>query len=269
MARGPGARTRIRASVFTAVPAGLARVDTDSVTDRRDPLCLVLWDIDHTLIETRGLGRDLYGRAFERATGRHMERAADVTGQTEPAILSATLKLHGLDDDEQVQASYARALADEYQEHAADLRRRGQVLPGAREALIALSQQPNIVQSVLSGNLRAVSIIKLTTFDLDRYVDLDSGAYGGDDHHRPNLVAVAQGRASGRHGCPFTRTNTVLIGDSTHDVRTGVEGGSAVIGVASGSDSEEALHEAGADAVLPDLGDVERLIRALRSATGS
>src|SRR5207248_4173095 len=147
---------------------------------------LVLWDIDHTLIETRGLGREFYRRAFEAVTGRTMEREAEVTGRTEPAILAETLKLHGIEDDSPYQARYGAALAAEYEEHRKQLRERGRVLPGAREALAALSERSEVVQSVLSGNLKAVSRVKLAVFGLDRYLDFEAGAFGDDDTHRPN-----------------------------------------------------------------------------------
>lgn len=33
---------------------------------------LVLWDIDHTLMATRGLGRELWAEAFHQVTGVRM-----------------------------------------------------------------------------------------------------------------------------------------------------------------------------------------------------
>jgi hypothetical protein len=39
-----------------------------------------------------------------------------------------------------------------------------------------LGQQPGILQSVLTGNLRQVAITKLQAFDLDRYIDFEIGA---------------------------------------------------------------------------------------------
>jgi len=228
-----------------------------------DERLLVLWDIDHTLIETKGLGSELYRQAFETVTGRHMEQQADVTGQTEPAILTATLKLHGIEDDEQYQAPYAEALAAEYARHAEELRARGRVLLGVREALATLAKRSDVIQTVLSGNLRAVSIIKLQVFGLDQYLDFAVGAYGDDDTHRPNLVRVAQRRATEKYGGVFNRTSTVVIGDSTHDVRTAHDGGAAIVAVASGRDDEDALRQGGADTVLPDLTDTGRVLRAL------
>lgn len=51
---------------------------------------LVLWDIDHTLIDTRGVGRELSAAAFLRATGRGMRQQAKIDGITEPVIFRET-----------------------------------------------------------------------------------------------------------------------------------------------------------------------------------
>jgi hypothetical protein len=55
------------------------------------PHVLVLWDIDHTLLETRGVGSTIYQRAFNAATGRTFGRLAEVSGRTELDIMRETL----------------------------------------------------------------------------------------------------------------------------------------------------------------------------------
>jgi phosphoglycolate phosphatase len=224
-------------------------------------MTLVLWDIDHTLIETRGLGEELYKAAFERTTGRDMTRKAEVTGRTELAILAETLKLHGLQPSEEYAADYARELAQQYELNADELRRRGRVLPGAREALAALAGGNDVVQSVLTGNLRAVAITKIKVFGLFEYVDFEVGAYGDDDEDRPKLVAVAQQRAATKFGARFDRRSTVIVGDSPSDVQTGLKGGARVVAVASGGSSPEDLRRAGATSVLDDLVDTSAVLR--------
>ncbi|WSK72113.1 HAD hydrolase-like protein [Streptomyces sp. NBC_01276] len=49
--------------------------------------------------------------------------------------------------------------------------------------------------------------------------------------------------------------NTVIIGDSLEGVRTGIEGGALIIGVASGKTTVDELTEAGTDVVLESLED--------------
>ena len=229
---------------------------------------LVLWDIDHTLIETRGVGSQFYQAAFEEVTGRKLERKADVTGKTEQAILAETLRLHGLDQSAAYQEGYARALAEQYRRNAALLRQRGRALPGAAEAVASLAQHPGIVQTVLTGNYRAVAAIKLEVFGLDKHIDLDVGAYGEDSSDRPPLVAIARQRAATKYGHAFTEGNTVIVGDNSHDITAGRVGGAAVVAVASGRDSAEQLRDAGAGTVLPDLTGTANVVAAVLNATG-
>lgn len=226
---------------------------------------LILWDIDHTLIETRGLGGELYANAFHAAVGTPMVHKADVTGQTEPSILIATLRLHGIAEDEPYLSRYQKALPAEYDRHRDELAQRGRILPGAQQTLAALAGRPDLVQSVLTGNLREVARIKLEVFGLDPYVDLDAGSFGDDDTDRPRLVAIAQHRATAKYGTVFDRDNTVVIGDSSHDINTGMQGGAHTAGVASGSESIGQLRSAGADVAWPDLIDTPSIEAFLTS----
>jgi len=209
------------------------------VPNNPEPRLLVLWDVDHTLIETRGVGFRLYQAAFEQITGLPMAHKAEITGRTERAILAETLRLHGLESSEEYQARYVAALARQYEEHAEELRQRGRALPGAKEALAAVAELPGVVQTVLSGNLRAVAVTKLRVFGLDQCIDFEIGAYGDDEEDRPKLVAVARQRAEEKYGVAFERSSAVIVGDSPSDVETGTKGGATVIGVASGKGSAE------------------------------
>lgn len=47
----------------------------------------------------------------------------------------------------------------------------------------------------------------------------------------------------------------MIIGDSLEGVRTGIEGGALIIGVASGKTTVDELTEAGTDVVLESLED--------------
>jgi phosphoglycolate phosphatase-like HAD superfamily hydrolase len=77
-------------------------------------------------------------------------------------------------------------------------------------------------------------------------------------------VAVAQGKAATAFGFDAARDVTVVIGDTTLDVEAGLYGAARVLAVATGVSSVDELQAAGADAVLPDLRDVERFAAELR-----
>jgi len=105
-------------------------------------------------------------------------------------------------------------------------------------------------------------------FGLDCYIDFDAGGYGSDDDVRANLVGIAQARASARYGEVFCKRNTILVGDTLRDVRAALNGGARVVAVATGTDSPQALLNAGADIVLPDLRDTRAVTEAVAGIAG-
>ncbi|WP_275001968.1 HAD family hydrolase [Promicromonospora iranensis] len=243
---------------------------TAPVTSRGDARALVLWDIDRTLVYVGEVDRTAYREAFAEVVGRPAERLpAKGTGMTMP------LAIRGLLEDNGVSGEMADALLPRMLEavpvrfaaHTEDVRDLGSVLPGAMQALKAVAAEPGVVSTVLTGNLQANALIKLQVFGMERYVDATVGGFSSDDPHRPALVAIAQRRAGKRYGSAFDVGNTVIIGDSLEDVRTGREGGARVIAVASGTTPADRLAEAGADVVLPDLTDAARLLQEIRELT--
>jgi len=142
----------------------------------------------------------------------------------------------------------------------------GTVLPGVREALAAVATHAEdgpVVQAVLTGNLPALAKVKLQPLGLTEHLDLDAGAYGDVSSVRADLVPVARRRAAARYGADFSGRATVLVGDTPHDVEAAIRAGARVVGVATGRFSAAELTHAGADVVLADLTDTERVVAAL------
>lgn len=231
------------------------------------PRLLALWDIDHTLIETRGVGFAIYERAFPAATGRPLVELAKVSGRTELDIMRETLQVNGIDPTDEAVNALAAALICGYEDARTELRERGRALSGARDTLEKLAAVETVFQTVLTGNLRAVARIKLEVFDLDGFFDLAAGAYGNDHHERAELVTIAQKRAGERTGTEFGTANTVLIGDTPHDVAAGLTAGVPTIGVATGKTSLPELRASGATWAVTSVAEVADLVSAM-SRTG-
>ncbi|MGV9313846.1 HAD family hydrolase [Streptomyces sp. NPDC003691] len=229
-------------------------------------MILVLWDIDRTLLYVGDIDRLVYRTVFERVVGRAPERLpAKGTGVTMPVAVKELLTVNGV-PGEQVDAFARRIIGlmpGELERHRERMPTDGLLLPGAVESLSAVRKSPRLLPSVVTGNLRASAEIKLSAFGLIGLVDPAVGGYASDDPHRPALVGVAQRRAGAGYGHSFGRSNTVIVGDSLEDVRTGREGGARVIGVASGTTSAADLADAGADHVIRDLTDPSRLLRLI------
>jgi phosphoglycolate phosphatase len=217
---------------------------------------LVLWDVDYTLVSADGLGTRLYEVVFLEMFGRELPRVAPKAGRTDRAIIADTLAMAGLDAPRERVDAFLATLAR--QVAVADgMNVRVRALPGASDAIAALAagSGSGIRQSVLTGNIRPLAALKLRQAGLNDHLDLDVGAYGDVHEVRAELVPVARLAASQAYGADFGGWSTVLVGDTPLDVEAALAAGARVVGVATGTYSQEELAAAGAHAVLPDLTD--------------
>ena len=106
---------------------------------------LVLWDIDYTLVNARGVGSELYTRVFTGLYGRPLPQPGSMAGRTDRAIAREVLALAGLDGhdgmdglDQQLLVFQA-ALNDTAPAFAARARQVVTALPGASAALAGLA----------------------------------------------------------------------------------------------------------------------------------
>ena len=231
---------------------------------------LVLWDIDRTLLYVGDIDRQVYRETFAEIVGRPAEHLpARGTGVTMPLAIRSLLLDNGVPETEipSLVPRIVELLPQRLAAHTDDLREQGVLLPGAVAALKVVHAQPDYVPTVVTGNLKPNALLKLEAFDLAGFLDTEVGGYSSDNDHRPALVGVAQQRAQAKYGTTFSRANTVIIGDSLEDVRTGMEGGAPVIGVASGKTTADKLASAGADVVLDSLEDLPQLLDAIAATT--
>jgi phosphoglycolate phosphatase-like HAD superfamily hydrolase len=230
---------------------------------------LVLWDIDGTLVQAGDVGRDIFTEAFQAVLGRAPDQLAArmlaMAGRTDPEIALEFLAAHEIAEAEGERhlPAFSEALATALAAKAALIRERGRALPGARETLAALGRSDGVVQSLLTGNVQPNALLKLASFELDGYLDLDVGGFGSDNRHRPSLVEVARAKAEGKYGTAFAGPATVLVGDTPLDVDAGRAGGARVVAVATGPYGVAELEATGADAVLADLRDTEAALAAI------
>lgn len=225
---------------------------------------LVLWDVDGTLIRNGGVSAETYALAFERMTGTAPQARPATDGRTDYQIMRELFAANGRELGDEEAASLFGVLVDAMDAHTGALRERGAALPCAEAALIALGDEPGVVQSVLTGNILPNARVKLDAFGLGRYLDFEVGGFGSDDIVRANLVGAAQHKARAKYAVAFDRHSTLLIGDTPRDVEAALVGGALVLGVATGTSSERELSDAGAHAVMADLCDQERFLAMLR-----
>ena len=226
---------------------------------------LVLWDVDYTLIDSNGVGRELYQTVFGEMFGRDMPQPGSMAGRTDRAIVAEVLTLAGLDDPRQHVDAFHRLMAAHSAGLADRVAQRVRILPGAAEAMAALARLDGrgVVQSLLTGNIRPLAEVKLGPLGLTEHLDLDAGAYGSTHEVRAELVHEARRNASRAYRADFGGDATVIVGDTPLDVEAALVTGARAVGVATGAFTVGELAAAGAHAVLPDLADTDLVVAAI------
>jgi phosphoglycolate phosphatase-like HAD superfamily hydrolase len=229
---------------------------------------LVLWNIDHTLVDVGRVTREAYAEAFQRVTGRPLVRLPPTAGRNESEIIFEALAFNDVVTTDDHLPAFIDALATSFAARRRLIAEHGRVLPGAREALVAIGRLPEALQSVITGSIRPNALIKLSELGLDRFLDAEVGGYGSETFTKGALIELARIRAGRKYGVPFGESATVYIADSPLDVQAGHIAHATVIGVATGTATEAELRAAGADVVLPTLADTPTLVRAVEHLTG-
>jgi len=220
---------------------------------------ILLWDIDGTLLHSDRAGSLAMNRAFRELYGidgaREPLDGINFAGMSDRSIVRLVADACAIPWSD---ADEARFL-DHYETVLAETvaARQGRVLPGVREALDALRDEP-VAQGLGTGNFRRTAMVKLRHFALD--ADFLDGGFGDDSPDRPTLLAAGLERMR-PHASP--KADCVVIGDTAHDVTAGRAIGARVVAVRTGFAEPGELEAAAPDVLLDDLADLAATLAAL------
>jgi phosphoglycolate phosphatase-like HAD superfamily hydrolase len=210
----------------------------------------VLWDIDGTLVSSRGAVARMFLDAVEAACGiRPDPTGLDFGGRLDPEIAELLVRAVGanLSQVDPVLAQF-EALVTAGQD---TLRPHISALPGAVEVLSTLAQA-GVKQTVVTGNLESVGRFKLDAAGLVPPLDVALAGFGASGVDRATVGQVALNRlvGAGWTGSPDT---CWVVGDTPRDLACARALGLRCALVATGHHSVESLTLLGPDLVLPAL----------------
>jgi phosphoglycolate phosphatase-like HAD superfamily hydrolase len=219
---------------------------------------LLLFDVDGTLVLGRRENRRWFGEALVEVFGD----AGDIdghsfSGKIDPQIVTELVTGAGAEPAfveagiPRVREAYLRRLrANLTPDHL-------RLLPHVPALLERLRVRGEATLGLLTGNWEEGARTKLACFDLNRFFPF--GAFSDGHRERRDLPPVALERAAATTGRTFTAAETLIIGDSPLDVDCAHQHGMRCLAVGTGYTSLAELEAAGADWVLPDLGEAHRV----------
>ncbi len=217
-----------------------------------------MWDVDYTLLRGGRVASTAWKAVFIELTGVPWRETPIFGGRTDMDICAEVFATHGVTDCTP-ERFFLRYVA-EVQRTKHLFAEQGELMPGVREVLSRLGDDPDVVQTLVTGNVPEVAAAKVAAFGLSSAFDAEVGGYGTDDSVRATLVRRSLERAEAKYG---ERFQPVVIGDTAHDVTAALANGAFAVAVATGSTKMADLVLAGAHAVLPDLSDVDAAVRIL------
>ena len=222
---------------------------------------VAFFDIDGTLV-TGGPAKDAFCEAMIDTFGT-MGNVEEVSfgGKTDPQIARELLVGCGY-HFEQFEEQFP-SLWQSYTERLEDKLARCpmQVLPGVRELLNALKSMGEIGVGLLTGNIARGAELKLNSAELREHFAL--GSYGSDHEERNHLSKIVLERARNMWDPELPSEHTVVIGDTPRDISCGLAIGARTLAVATGSFTPSQLAEAGADKVVTDLTETDKILSYL------
>jgi phosphoglycolate phosphatase len=227
----------------------------------------VLFDIDGTLLSAGGVSARALGDALRETFGVPGTIAGyDYSGKTDPQIVRELMQGAGFAEAE-IAARRETAL-ERYRGRLLELLRPEHVvaLPGVGPLLEALAATRGVTLGLLTGNLEPCARAKLAPLDANRHFPF--GAFGSDHEDRYRLPALAVARARDLTGLEFAGKRVVIVGDSVHDVLCGRGLGVRAVAVATGRTPPHRLAAEAPDALLDDLSQTERALRAILEGPG-
>jgi phosphoglycolate phosphatase-like HAD superfamily hydrolase len=134
-------------------------------------------------------------------------------------------------------------------------------LPGTASLLSMLSNRTDVFLGLVTGNVEPIAFHKLKGADFDEY--FSAGGFGSDHANRSTLPHLAIRRATEYADHPFSVEDTVVIGDTEHDIACARDSGTRSVAVCTGRANSADLDRHNPDLLFENLQEPDDLVEQL------
>lgn len=225
---------------------------------------LILFDIDGTLIQSHGAGREAIMLALHELFGTTGPvDSYRMDGKTDHRIVTDLLtaaNIPAAEVEEKLPAIF-QAMA----EHGRNIfPQRGMTpCPGIPQLLEALHNLPNVILGLLTGNSSQTAPLKLAAAGINPDF-FQIGAFGSDHVDRNALPFIAKKRAFQLTGQQFDGYNMLVVGDTPADILCARAGTATAVAVATGRYSVEQLQQYQPDFIFDNLTDTAAFLQLVK-----
>jgi len=228
-----------------------------------DPMTIIFFDIDGTLVSMRGAGRAAFQTCIRKVFGWEDDISyIQFAGATDLDVVHQVCDHHNHAPTEEEFGRFFEHLPNVLQEKLPGFE--PHIHAGGPELLQELTARDQATIGLITGNEEQCAKLKLGHCDLAHYFSL--GAFGHERRHRRDIASLALDRALARLNLTRAGISALyLIGDTPSDIDAAKSIGATSIAVTSDNHGPEALFEANADHVIDSLYAVEPILNFPRA----
>ncbi len=190
-------------------------------------ICLILWDIDGTLIESKSSKADKHFRAFQSISGKNRNLSIDTAGMTDIQILFELLNLNNMKITNKIKIEFFKKINELTERDLSD--EPSKLNPGI-ELIIGKTFKIGWINGLLTGNTPERARLKLQNLNVFTKINFDYGYFGDEAVNRFILLDNCLGKINN-----LNETKIVIVGDTPLDIKIAQSRNIPVVALATGN----------------------------------
>lgn len=234
-------------------------------------ICILLWDIDGTLLQSTRPGsfRTYFAPALKKVYGTSGKIAeVSAAGATDLQIVFESLKDAGFTVGKIASRmnEFIETLCVEMQEYLDLNAENYEILPGVKKILQATEAHPRFVNALLTGNFQCGAEIKCRSVGVWNYFENSLNTYGDVSQDRRHLAVTAGKNFNNHYKFDFHPSQFLVIGDTIFDIAAAKHFGAKTLSVETGRGIERTqLKAKEPDFLIKDLSDTKKVLEIFES----